>query len=136
MPHSEVSKLYPLKSWDAKNPLKCEMEDFIKVSSYNHKGSRVQLHFFVSFEFDEQSPSGKLKKITLYSIAMMVSDVKLWDDTAKSLVNEYGKPDSEKSEGEQGPNTKTWVKPSGQLKFYAEGGGMSYCEITYTSKKD
>lgn len=139
MTHTQISKLYDLKDWDKNDPLKCDMKEGIKVESEESYGNlgRILTLFFISFGFDEQAPSGKLNKIERSTLLMTDrSEGKYWNEITTSLIEQYGKPDSEKIDEKEGKKIITWTRPSGRLTFSASHNCTNMCFglMTYTSK--
>lgn len=106
MTQSQLKKLYEIeKCTEFEGTLMCALIEKLNIQGHNFK---------LVFTFDENSPSGKLIKISMSSTATTL-DENAFGSVLGLLVRKYGQPDSKKSYSIA--KTSLWLKTSGQLEF-------------------
>lgn len=133
MTQGQVRKIYDIQ-WSNDGKKRCFWNQ--KIDIKNQK-------FTVYFWFDQESPTGRLYKVSLASMTYDARDDSMYDNVLYALIRRYGKPDStEITGGECSLNCyrfATWMKSSGKLTLkILEAGYQSayktiFCHINYIS---
>jgi len=122
MSHSEVTKLYELKSWEAGDTPISKLKKRIKIMGHD---------FGVAFYFDERSADGKLYKVVLAHFDTTKMD-SAWLNAIKNiLVEKYGNPALFDVKDKM--KISRWTKNAGLLKLTTLTGRTVMCAIEYIS---
>jgi hypothetical protein len=122
MPHSEVTKLYDLNSWEAGDTPISKLKNRVKIMGHD---------FAVAFYFDERSAEGKLYKVALAHFDMTKRDSAWLNSIKNILVEKYGNPTLFDVQDKM--KISRWTKSAGQLKLTTLTGKTVMCAIEYIS---
>jgi len=122
MPHSEVTKLYELNSWEAGHTPICKLKKRIKIMGHD---------FAVAFYFDERSANGNLYKVALARFDTTKLDSAWLNSIKNILVEKYGNPTL--FDVKDNMKISMWTKSAGQLKLTTLTGKTVMCAIEYIS---
>ena len=123
MSHSEVTKFYNLKNWEAGDTPISKLKKRIKIMGHD---------FAVAFYFDERSANGKLYKVALAHFDKK-KDIAWLNSVKNILVEKYGNPTS--FDVKDSLKISIWIKPAGQLKLTTLAGKTVMCAIEYISMR-